>query len=72
MIKESYYLATRQFNPFYSPSRTLLKTEDEIIDFVKNNLPNGKVGILLSSGRDSCSLAAMLPKDTIAYTVKFL
>jgi hypothetical protein len=38
MIKESYYLATRQFNPFYSPSRTLLKTEDEIIDFVKNNL----------------------------------
>lgn len=57
MIKESYYLATRQFNPFYSPSRTLLKTEDEIIDFVKNNLPNGKVGILLSSGRDSCSLA---------------
>ena len=46
----------------------IIKNLSKIISKYKNK----KVGFLLSSGIDSAIIASFLPKNTIAYTIKFL
>lgn len=69
-LSDSFYVAFGQLPPFREYNPTYLKTIDEVHDCLKSRIPEGKIGVLLSSGRDSLILAALVPKGTKTYTAR--
>ncbi len=65
----SFYLAFKQFPPFVEFEQVPLKTSGDIHDYLKTQIPED-AGLMLSSGRDSAILASLMPKGSIAYSVR--